>query len=184
MNKYIESIFYHDGLKCCVIFTILGHRCGYVGIPKDHPLYGIKHSQDMQSPELLQELKSTHIGKRGILDIFCWDGEATTPAILFDVHGGITYSGGGTTYPLLQVEPMWWYGFDCSHTGDAKDWDTLEKLVEKKKWEPLWKIEQMYPVDGDVVRTNEYVKEECKTLASKIKCVGELLLQTRLQIMA
>ena len=30
------------GLKASVIATPMGHRCGYVGVPTEHPLYG-KH---------------------------------------------------------------------------------------------------------------------------------------------
>ena len=40
-KKYIvEKEFNHNGLKCVVIFSNMGHRCGYVGVPKWHPLYG------------------------------------------------------------------------------------------------------------------------------------------------
>lgn len=36
----IESVFEYRGFKCVVALMSLGHRCGYVGIPKDHELYG------------------------------------------------------------------------------------------------------------------------------------------------
>ena len=40
-KKYIvEKEFNHNGLKCVVTFSNMGHRCGYVGVPKWHPLYG------------------------------------------------------------------------------------------------------------------------------------------------
>ena len=40
-KKYIvEKEFNHNGLKCVVTFGFMGHRCGYVGIPMWHPLYG------------------------------------------------------------------------------------------------------------------------------------------------
>lgn len=41
MNDYvIESSFRHKGYQCVVVLSILGHRCGYVGIPESHPYYG------------------------------------------------------------------------------------------------------------------------------------------------
>lgn len=40
-GRYIvEREFEHAGYKCVVVFQSLGHRCGYVGIPITHPLYG------------------------------------------------------------------------------------------------------------------------------------------------
>ena len=40
MEKYkVESDFEHLGLRCVVVMQSLGHRCGYVGVPKGHDLY-------------------------------------------------------------------------------------------------------------------------------------------------
>ena len=36
----VESKFEYLGYTCVVIYTTMGHRCGYVGIPKSHSLYG------------------------------------------------------------------------------------------------------------------------------------------------
>ena len=36
----VESDFTHQDLRCVVLGLNHGHRCGYVGVPKDHPLYG------------------------------------------------------------------------------------------------------------------------------------------------
>ena len=39
-KRYIvEREFEHVGYKCVVIFGNMAHRCGYVGIPKNHTLY-------------------------------------------------------------------------------------------------------------------------------------------------
>lgn len=37
----IEKEFEHKGLKCVVLLLAIGHRCGYVGVPKEHPLYNV-----------------------------------------------------------------------------------------------------------------------------------------------
>ena len=37
-DRYIvEREFEHAGYKCVVAFGAIGHRCGYVGVPKIHP---------------------------------------------------------------------------------------------------------------------------------------------------
>lgn len=49
--------FEHMGLKCAMRRAPPGHWCGYVGLPKDHPFYGVK---DYFDPEL--EVLSVHGG--------------------------------------------------------------------------------------------------------------------------
>lgn len=36
----LEREFDYEGLKCLVVGLVQGHRCGYVGIDKSHPLFG------------------------------------------------------------------------------------------------------------------------------------------------
>lgn len=41
MKRWVkESDFIYGGLRCVVMFQSLGHRCGYVGVPKGHKFYG------------------------------------------------------------------------------------------------------------------------------------------------
>lgn len=40
-NILVEKRFTASGLRCHVIFSDMGHRCGYVTIPELHPLYGV-----------------------------------------------------------------------------------------------------------------------------------------------
>lgn len=44
----VEKEFEHKGLKCVITFSYMGHRCGYVGVPKEHPLY----NQDYRNREI------------------------------------------------------------------------------------------------------------------------------------
>lgn len=44
MAYIIEKEFEYKGLWCIVAMMDLGHRCGYVGVPKGHKYYGISHS--------------------------------------------------------------------------------------------------------------------------------------------
>ena len=39
MSCIIQSDFKSSGYRCVVLALDLGHRCGYVEIPKKHPLY-------------------------------------------------------------------------------------------------------------------------------------------------
>ena len=59
-DRYIvEQEFEHAGYKCVVTFNVMGHRCGYVGIPKNHPLYGKEYSDYL-------EIKKADVGDRKI----------------------------------------------------------------------------------------------------------------------
>ncbi len=39
-NFIVEKRFSAAGLRCHIIFSDMGHRCGYVTIPECHPLFG------------------------------------------------------------------------------------------------------------------------------------------------
>ena len=88
----------------------------------------------------------------------------------FQCHGGITYAGGGehSDYPI--ESDLWWFGFDCGHAGDKSDLDyAIQKFPGHIKEYQLRKIvESKYPID-DVIRTEEYVADECKNLAEQLK---------------
>jgi len=170
----IESLFYYNNLKCCVILGSLGHRCGYVGVPPEHPLYNVDYNTNLNNPELLQEIKNSPSGKRSIISLFCWDGEDVSPGILFNVHGGITYSGTSNKYPTLQIDPIWWFGFDCGHYGDGKDWEAVKKYFLPKEWEYLYKIDSLY-FDDSQIRSKEYVEDECRSLVEQLVYVGKVL---------
>jgi len=179
----IESIFFHKDYKCVVVFTSSGHRCGYVAVTPDHPLFGIDYSQDIKSPELLQELKNTTIGKRSIIDLFCWNGEETKLSLLVNVHGGITYSklSHHSIFPTNQFDKVWYFGFDCAHCDDGKDLNLATQYfgLNKMRWALEW--EEKYPT-RDQVRSLQYVENECKSLAEQLDCIKEILIQSRTQI--
>lgn len=163
MNFKIESDFIHNGMRCVVVFTRTGHRCGYVGINKEHRLYGVDYDQHIEF--LTKEsIENTPIGKRGILSIVFWDGESVTPEIYFDVHGSITYAGSGD-YPV--ESDLWWFGFDCAHAGDRPDYNKLREYG-------LANEEEIMPWDVEgVIRSQEYVEQECRNLADQLAALVE-----------
>lgn len=175
----IEKIVTKDDYKYVVIFTDLGHRCGYVALKPSHPLFGFDYSQDIKSPELLQDIKSSTIGKKGIIDLFCWNGETTSLNLLIDVHGGLTYSSLGykTSYPTNQFDKVWWLGFDCGHYGDAKDMEMMQKVFPKS-----YKIILKYDLfaSSGSIRTLEYVENECLSMIQRLDYIKDTLIETRI----
>lgn len=137
MASKIEELFFSEGLKCVVILTSMGHRCGYVGVEPDHQLYGVTDYFDLA----------------------------------LNVHGGITYSENGenTGYPTNQVDPIWWFGFDCTHLGDAPDFNELKKILPAQKFKKLHDYISHIRYSGDTVRLKQYVVNECKLLAKQLE---------------
>ena len=89
----------------------------------------------------------------------------------FQCHGGITYAGGGenSKYPIQS--DLWWFGFDCGHVGDKADLTyAMQKFPNRQKeYRTRLLIENEYHIEDDVIRTEEYVAEECKKLAEQLK---------------
>lgn len=166
----VEREFEHAGYKCVVIFGAMGHRCGYVGVPRSHSLYGKHYDEHL-------EIKKTDIGDRKVSGIFpllvaCFDDdERIMIDAYFQCHGGITYAGGGenSKYPI--ESDLWWFGFDCGHAGDKADLSyAMQKFPNRQEeYRTRLLIENKYPIEDDVIRTEEYVVEECKKLAEQLK---------------
>jgi len=181
-NYIIEKIITKNDYKYVIIFQDLGHRCGYVAIKPSHPLFGFDYCQDIKSPELLQEIKSSTLGKKGIIDVFCWNGESTTLSLLINVHGGLTYSalGENSQYPTNQIDKVWWLDFDCAHYSDAKDFKALKNIFPNK-----YQILEEYGFlndHGGTIRTLEYVENECLNMIDQLECIKDTLAETRISI--
>lgn len=144
------------GLRAVVIMGDLGHRCGYVGIPAEHPLYEVDYGE--KSPHLkLDPERSTE--KMSPIQILCGAGkdmaELNSPEYVFEVHGGLTFSSKGRgKYPV--ESDLWWFGYDCGHAGDAPAPDS--KLASYR----------MAGFEGDIHRTLEYCVGECESLAKQL----------------
>lgn len=127
------------GLQCSILrIPHSGHLCGYVKVPVGHPLHGTSYSDDL--PESLQPLMESvmegTVGKRAPMDVFGMAAGLRHIGHLFDVHGGITYSGD------LKDDGDHWYGFDCAHCDDLcpqlSDWH-LDMAA---------KVAAAHPLDG------------------------------------
>lgn len=126
------------GLRAaCLLVNFGSHRCGYVEVPKDHPLYRVSYNEN--APVLVEaweKVKGSPIGNRGLMSLLIslLDTGKFRPDVVFDVHGCLTYSGGGGGYPV--ESDGWWFGFDCAHFGDQFDhsvghWWTEEEVVDQ-----------------------------------------------------
>ncbi len=183
-KQWLDS---ETGMPCLIIRNNVGALCGYVGVAKNHPLFGLDY--DKSHPclvELWEQAKSGTIGKRGIFTLIFASSEEnnTNPRIdmVFDVHGSLTFSGAcmkhNPAYPnvtpeILESEGIchlvedgeddnvWWFGFDCGH---CDDWSP--KLYGE---EPQW---QQYYGKDMIYRDIDYVTAEVQSLAKQLKAVA------------
>lgn len=161
-----EKDFIHNGMRCIVIMTEMGHRCGYVGIRENHKLYELPYG-DKSKHLPLRKVKNQPKGKRGVVPMFFHFLENPTerkylsPDIFFDVHGGITFSG---QLKIANNDNLWWFGYDCAHNGDANDLSVVSESIKE--------IKLRYPTDG-VLRTVQYCMDECRSLADQLSKIGE-----------
>ena len=80
-----------------------------------------------------------------------------------DCHGGLTFADHGKACASHGPEAEWWIGFDCAHGGDAPD-PALKAMVEKIPHGHF-----MASHDFEVVRTQEYVEAECRSLCEQAR---------------
>lgn len=165
----VEKDFEYKGLRCVVTFGDLGHRCGYVGIPKTHILYGKKYDEYLEIKK--EDIKDREVsGISPLLRAIIDDDYRIRVETYFNCHGGITYSGGGekSTYPV--ESDLWWFGFDCAHCDDGKDLDlAIEYFPEiSERILKIKQVEDMFPIYEDHLWSEQEVEEECKLLAEQL----------------
>lgn len=125
-----------------------GNLCGYVALPETHPLYEKPYMEPAEClEEALEARRDMPLGETPGLSLMLGailGNVEASPAIVFDVHGGITFSG------RFKNSPEYFYGFDCGHHGDLQP------------AQPNW---------GGVYRDFNFVREECLKLARQLKAV-------------
>lgn len=146
----------YRGFRYLVLTMDAGHRCGYVRIPKDHQIHGIDYNQETSVK--MKDVADEEIGKRGIIPLMLQatgKKENVPLSWLFDVHGGITFTG------KLRGFHSWWIGFDCAHLGDGKD----ESIMSNEYKNITLRFAALA---GGTIRTTEYVEQECKNLIDQL----------------
>ena len=158
-TKKIEKRDEYKKFEYFCLALPVGHRCGYVRIPEGNKFYGKKYTDKLDFN--LDVLKGEKIGKRNVIDVFLSNGKDVTMGLLFNVHGGVTYSYAGLITDDGELFG-WFIGFDCAHLGDAKDFSIMDDEYKK--------IEEEHPsfCPGDIIRSLDYVEQECKNLIDQI----------------
>jgi hypothetical protein len=166
MSRYkVEKEWESNNYMCVVLMTEHGHRCGYVGIGENHPLYMAEYSEHSKYLENIKETWEKREVKDtdGIIPLILWDSKTCSPEIALSVHGGITYSKEGNDYPIKFKGNIWWFGYDCAHAGDAKD---LEAVKNQSLKETYTSINQY-----GTIRTLDYCVSQCELLATQLKAI-------------
>lgn len=142
-----------SGLPGLIVRNGSGALCGYVGIGKAHPLHGMSYSACTLNPKCEEETYCEH-----------------SPEYLFSVHGGITFADvcqENREHGICHIpeegeeEPLFWFGFDCSHAGDVSpSYDGL--FGPSSQGMPTgWGGVYQY-------RNIEYVKKQIESLAKQL----------------
>jgi hypothetical protein len=135
----------------------LGIWCGYVGVPQEHPWFGLPYNARVKLPKEWLERPRSLQGV-SIIDLFLAAVRGDDPAegveiaLALEVHGGITFAGDELPRGK-SPEGFYWFGFDCGHAGD------------------------MLPCMGAIIpggqfRRVDYVVAECSSLAQQLHDVA------------
>jgi len=163
-NEPDADVFESHGLLCKLRRNGSRAWCGYVGLPKSHPLFGKSYSDTIKAPK--ERIERTGVDC-GVFPIFfaAFASDAEKEAgifrldVLLDVHGGITFA---ENHPAGEDEDgRWWLGFDCNHAGDASP-DDIEDVSGFRKRHP-----EFGPPDGEY-RTHAYAKAQAERLAKQL----------------
>lgn len=162
----IERNWTAHGLDCVVLGIDMGHRCGYVRVPDDHPWFGKDYDAQV---EKLRDPSEDTVDDHGIVSVFCAAGSDdyfSTPNGQIAVHGGITFAGKA---PHPDCAEGWWFGFDCAHSGDGKD----RALMSDRHREFDDRFYGDHPQfaglrDEEHVWTEDEVAAECERMAEQI----------------
>ena len=169
-----------EGLRCVGLALTHGHRCGYVAVPEGHVLYGVRYGDTL--PEAVafvtEELaKGEDISHRVVIPVFiaALSGNMNRLDVVIDVHGSLTYSESGEgNYPAPSTEKVWWFGFDCGHYGDGKDFSIMDDSTREMCNEGF-----RYIFEGPI-RSKEYVEKHCRLLARQLWYINSMVGQRAL----
>lgn len=147
MSADIEKDWTTDsGLRAIVLWVNDSHRCGYVEVPKSHPFFGKSYNYHLDKT-FWDKLPKVEF-KGSPIDLLIAagdqrDGAGPRLSYFVNVHGGLTFAG------ELKDQSGWWFGFDCAHLDDRTKY-----------------------IDHGVMRSLEYVTDECESLARQLSILA------------
>lgn len=156
--KRVERNWNKNGYQCVVIMTVNGHRCGYVRVPNGHVLHSVEYNEHTFKLGPYMDRHTTISDSSKVSLISMLVGFGLDPQSAFDIHGGITFSGGDTDYPVM-AHNAWWFGFDCAHCNDAPDLSEMSGVQLE--------IAIRFPTGG-IVRSLEFCVDECHNLVDQL----------------
>lgn len=188
-----ERVWTHKGVWCAVVGADLGHRCGYVRVPDNHPDRHtisedrLAYWRDMAKPKTYPEPFTD-------MSQFWQEPERQEAAALADewgdkisAHGGITFAREFTKQQQIDdwlggdgAPSGLWIGFDCAHYNDLKDHDLIIELTAPGSKEREIYLESARAMDSvawrsgadkGVLWTTDMVVKECEFMAEQL--IGE-----------
>lgn len=148
LNEPNEEYYIDRGYACHIWrHTQFGTLCGYVGLPKDHPYYGMDYKD---------------IENDGCFNVH---GGLTFSGFLHSYNVDIS----------IPENDLFWIGFDCAHLGDIQPWiykplpegESLESIAG---WNALVKsLSQPLPNgDAPTYKNIAFVKQNIKNIVDRL----------------
>lgn len=132
------------GLPCLLVRQGQGSLCGYVGVPKGHPLFGVGYSD-------LDEELEVH---GGITYTSLCEPHEDNPEL-------------GVCHVVEGGEKVWWWGFDAGHAGDRtpdpRRRDAVDNMVSG-----IFDMIDSWPMGDGGYRDLAYMTGEVTDLAEQL----------------
>ncbi len=125
------------GYPCLIVRGHSGALCGYVGVTDGHPLF----QKDYDQPSI-----SVHGGLT--FGGFCQSGETESKGICHKPGPG-------------EPDHVWWFGFDCAHSGDETPY--IRSLF----------LNKYFPYEHTTYKDLKYVENEVRNLAAQLFALAE-----------
>lgn len=126
----VERTWQAHGLECAVLIMDMGHRCGYVRVPDDHPWKGLDYDDKVPEAEAsdFEDRAVDDAGMGGVIAALAGNTDDWSRRVEghVAVHGGITFAG---KQPNEDCAEGWWFGFDCAHLDDTPEQWTLDAVA-------------------------------------------------------
>jgi len=177
--------FEADGLPCVMRRGARGVWCGYVGVPADHPLFGLPVNHLLKLP-MAWFAGRTPLEGGSPIDIVMHAArgkaidEECEISLALEVHGGVNYAEDHVgDHP---IDDRWWFGFDCGHAWDrAPNNDNisefLDVMVESMPEHVRDTMRRIVRGDHNNAkyRDQQYVVAECQSLAAQLNAIAKVI---------